>query len=112
MIRMLWLRVVPLSVVAFEQYIGFPRAPATGRILRHGGGLGRAPNIEDGVDERPGGLDAADAHLRSRPLRSERNRDAFIGLDVQYQPVGFHVAFPENDVRRAPELDHDFRGAL
>src|SRR5712664_3772030 len=151
MSQMLRLRVVPLSIVALEQYIGFPRAPATGRILRHGGGFGCAPDIEDRVDERPGGLDAvaaveergvaahtiveqrrvgttchaaksfaitevhrnvANAHLSSRPSRAERNGDAFIGLNVQYQPVGFHLAFAENDVRRAPELDHDFRGAL
>src|SRR6266436_1998835 len=151
MSQMLRLRVVPLSIVALEQYIGFPRAPATGRILRHGGGFGCAPDIEDGVDEGPGGLDAvaaveergvaadtiveecrvgaacdaaksfaitevhgdvADAHLCSRPLRAERNGDAFIGLNVQYQPVGFHLAFAENDVRGTTELDHDFRGAL
>src|SRR6267378_4660365 len=151
MSQLLRLRVVPFSFVALEQYIGFPRAPATGRILRHGGGFGCAPDIEDGVDERPGGLDAvaavekrgvaahtiveecrvsaacnaakplaitevhcdvADAHLCSRPLRAKRNGDAFIGLNVQYQPVGLHLAFAENDVRRAPELDHDFRGAL
>src|SRR4029077_18837043 len=61
MSHLLRLWVVPFSVVAFEQYIGFPRAPATGSILRHDGGLGCAPDIEDGVDERPGSLDTVAA---------------------------------------------------
>src|SRR2546426_3379159 len=30
----------------------------------------------------------------------------------QYQAVGLNFALAKNDVRRAPELDHDFGGAL
>src|SRR6267143_3183927 len=52
----LW--VVPLPAVAFKQEIGLARPPTARWILRHRGGPGRGPNVEDGVDERPGGFDA------------------------------------------------------
>src|SRR5207245_10361962 len=55
------LRVVPPSAVAFEQKIGFPRAPAPSRILWHGGAPGRAPHVEDGIHKRPRRLDGVTA---------------------------------------------------
>src|SRR5262249_20807083 len=55
------LGVVPLSAVAFEQDLRFPGAPASGFVLRDSGALCGAPNIEDGIDERPGGFDAIGA---------------------------------------------------
>src|SRR6266850_3695616 len=59
--QLLQLRVVPLSAIAFEQYIGFPRPPAAGRILWHNGAPGGAPDLENGIHERPGRLDAVAA---------------------------------------------------
>src|SRR6266850_5461704 len=56
--------------------------------------------------------DISDAHLGSRPFCPERNGDAFIGLNIQHQTIRFNLALAEDDVRRAPELDHDFREAL
>src|SRR6266850_3948662 len=145
------LRVVPLSAVAFEQNIGFSRPPTAGRILWHRGAPGRAPDLENGIDERPGGFhavaaikkrsisadaiveergvgaarraakpfsiaevhrDVSDAHLGSRPFCPERNGDALVGLNMKDQTIGFNLALAEDDVRRAPELDHDFREAL
>src|SRR5215813_11011860 len=54
-------RVVPLAAAAFEQKIGLAGAPASCGILGDAGGLGGAPNVEDGVDESPGGFDAVPA---------------------------------------------------
>src|SRR5712691_1301259 len=149
--QVLPLVVAPMPAVAFEEQIGFPRSPTPRSILRHRGGPGRAPHIEDGVHKRPGCLDAVaaieqrriaaqtivyerrisaarglaetfaiaeihgdvpDAHFRSRPLGSKGHCDPFIGLDVKYDAVGFNFALAKNDVRRAPELDYDLRGAL
>src|SRR6267143_1511854 len=59
--QLLHLRVVPLSAVAFEQYIGFPRPPAAGRILWHNGAPGSAPDLENGIHEGPGRFDAVTA---------------------------------------------------
>src|SRR6266850_5699809 len=51
--QLLQLRVVPLSAVAFEQYIGFPRPPAAGRILWHSGAPGCAPDVQNGIHKGP-----------------------------------------------------------
>src|SRR6266850_3933526 len=56
--QVLQLRVVPLSAVTFEQKIGFPWSPAPRSILWHGGALGGAPDVEDGIHQRPSRLHA------------------------------------------------------
>src|SRR5712664_528984 len=53
-----------------------------------------------------------DPHLRPRPLRSKRNTNPFVRLDIQHQPVVFHLALAKHNVRRALELNHDLRTAL
>src|SRR5882762_248453 len=58
---MLQLRVVPLSAVTFEQKIGFLWPPTSRRILWHGGAFGGTPDVENGINQRPGGLDAVAA---------------------------------------------------
>ena len=55
---MLRLWIEPLSAFAFQQSIGFAGAPASRRILRNAGGLRRAPDIENRIDQRPSRLDA------------------------------------------------------
>src|SRR5713226_7258593 len=145
------LRVVPLSAVTFEQNIGFARPPTPGWILWHGGALGGAPHVENGIDEAPSGFDAvaaieersvaahtviqersvsaargvsktvaiaeihgdvANAHFGAGPLGAEGNGNAFVGLDIQDQAIGFNFFFAENDVRSTTKLDHDLRAAL
>src|SRR5439155_21817269 len=59
--HVLQLRVVPLSAVTFEQKIGFSWSPAPRWILWHGGALGRTPDVEDGIHQRPGRLNAVAA---------------------------------------------------
>src|SRR5208282_1831576 len=46
----------PFSAVAFEQQIGFVRAPASRGILGDLGGSRSAPYVENRIDERPRGL--------------------------------------------------------
>src|SRR3989475_6786257 len=50
-----------MSALTFEQKIGFSRAPTSGWVLWHGGALGGAPDVDDGIHQRPGGLDAVAA---------------------------------------------------
>src|SRR2546425_11192662 len=50
-----------MSALTFEQKIGFSRAPTSGWVLWHGGALGGAPYVDDGIHQRPGGLDAVAA---------------------------------------------------
>src|SRR5713226_2246625 len=50
-----------MSALTFEQKIGLSRAPTSGRILWHSGALGRAPDVEDRIHERPGGFNAVAA---------------------------------------------------
>src|SRR6266849_2888783 len=59
--QVLQLRVVPLSAVTFAQKIGFSWTPTPRWILWHGGAPGGTPDVEDGVHQRPGGLDAVAA---------------------------------------------------
>src|ERR1700730_10043898 len=59
--QLLQLRVAPLPAVTFEQKIGFPRPPATGCILWHRGRLSCAPDVEDGVHDRPSRFNAVAA---------------------------------------------------
>src|SRR6202158_4235699 len=61
LLQMLQLRVVPLSAITYEQKIGFFWPPTSRRILWHGGTLGGTPDVENGVHQRPGGLDAVAA---------------------------------------------------
>src|SRR6267378_5872662 len=64
------LRVVPLSAVAFEENIGFPRPPTAGRVLWHSGAPGGAPYLENGIHERPGRLDAV-AAIKERRIAAD-----------------------------------------
>src|SRR5262249_16182067 len=76
----LW--VVPLPAVAFEQDVGFFRAPTTGGVFGDGGTLCGAPDVEDRVDQRPSGFNAvgaiekssvtADAIVDERGIRAAR----------------------------------------
>ena len=50
----------------------------------------------------------ADVHLPARRLRSERKRNAFVGLDIQHQEVGLQLLAAEDEMRRAAELNGDF----
>src|SRR5881628_1277672 len=50
-----------MSALTFEQKIGFSRAPTSGWVLWHGGALGGAPDVDDGIHQRPGRLDAVAA---------------------------------------------------
>src|SRR5579871_6814025 len=52
-VRGLWLRVEPLPAFVFEESVGFARAPASRGVLRDGGSLGCAPDIENRIDQRP-----------------------------------------------------------
>src|SRR5262249_27451050 len=56
--------------------------------------------------------DVADAHFRAGPLRSERNGDSFVRLNVENEAIRFHFFSAKNDVRRTLELNHDFGRAL
>src|SRR3954452_10737497 len=145
------LRIEPLPALALQQLIGFARPPTAGWILRNAGGFCRAPDIENGIDQRPGGLDrvaaieqcsvsayaiadqrcvsavsavaktfaiaeihihVADAHLWAGTLGAEGNRNAFVRLNVENQPIRLNIAIAEHDVRRFFKLNHNFRAAL
>src|ERR1700692_5051313 len=45
-----------MPAVAFEKNVGLMRAPASGGILWDRGAFCRGPNIEDRIDQRPGGF--------------------------------------------------------
>src|ERR1700736_4237471 len=49
-------RVVPMPAVTLEKNVGLMRAPASGRVLRDAGAFCRSPDIEDWIDQRPGGF--------------------------------------------------------
>src|SRR5580693_9655535 len=60
----------PLFPVTFEQEIRFARAPASRRILRNLGALRGAPNVKNGVDERPSGFDVV-AAIKERGVAAQ-----------------------------------------
>src|SRR5206468_583252 len=61
------LRVVPMSAVPFEQKIGLSWPPTAGWILWHVGAPGGAPDVKNGIDQRPGGFDAV-ATIKKRGI--------------------------------------------
>src|SRR5260370_9596430 len=57
----------------------------------------------------------AELHDRTGNFCGEAERDAFLGVNMDNEAVGFeifHRGVAEQDERRAAELDHDLRGAL
>ena len=55
------LRITPAPPVAFQQRVGLTRPPTPRRVLRNRGGFGGAPNVQDRIDQGPGGFDAVAA---------------------------------------------------
>src|SRR5260370_30109079 len=88
-----------MSAVAFEQKIGFSRAPTACRILRHGGAPGGTPDVEDRIDERPGGLDAV-AAIKERGIAAdtivqERRVSAARGVPETFAIAEIHGDIPD-----------------
>src|SRR5260370_14865850 len=57
----------------------------------------------------------AELHDRAGNLRAEAQRNAFLGLNMDDEAVGFQIFYPgvaEQDEGSPAELDHDLRGAL
>src|SRR5258706_13829520 len=92
--QMLQLRVVPLSAITIEQKIGFFWPPTSRRILWHGGALGGTPDVEDGIDERPGGLDAVAAieerSIAAHTVAQERRIGAARGISETFLIAEIH----------------------
>src|SRR5436309_14752302 len=99
--HVLQLRVVPLSAVTFEQKIGFSWSPAPRWILWHGGALGRTPDVEDGIHQRPGRLNAV-AAIEERGIASHTIvQECRVGAT---RPISksFAIAEIHGDVSNAP----------
>src|SRR5438034_609940 len=56
-----------MSAVPFEQKIGLSWPPTAGWILWHVGAPGGAPDVKNGIDQRPGGFDAV-ATIKKRGI--------------------------------------------
>src|SRR5579863_2320921 len=98
--RKLW--VEPLPAITFEQEIGFARPPTAGAVLRDFASSGGAPNIQNGIDERPRGLDivaaiekrgiAAQAIIHERGVRTPRGvAKTFFVAEIHGHVADAHV---------------------